>query len=231
MKRVILGVTVLTALAACDPAVPDSAAGVGFDSYDRYQERQRRETQLNGGVYVPPPSTVATSSLDGDSADATASAQAAAANSGEAPLDASPSNPAPQTVVNASGISDENNFDAVSNERSIEGDAAHIAQNRAIYQVIQPTALPSRTGGGEPNVVEYALNSSNPLGSRIYKRNGFNLAAKNLRNCAKYSSSDLAQEDFLAKGGPAKDRLALDPDGDGYACGWDPSPFRVVKQN
>ena len=40
------------------------------------------------------------------------------------------------------------------------------------------------------------------------------------------SSPDQAQIDFLSKGGPERDRLSLDPDGDGYACGWDPRPFR-----
>ena len=29
-------------------------------------------------------------------------------------------------------------------------------------------------------------------------------------------------------GGPERDRNALDPDGDGYACGWDPSVYRAA---
>ena len=48
------------------------------------------------------------------------------------------------------------------------------------------------------------------------------------RACAKYSSSDLAQSDFLAQGGPRRDRLGLDPDGDGFACAWNPQPFRAA---
>jgi hypothetical protein len=30
----------------------------------------------------------------------------------------------------------------------------------------------------------------------------------------------------LANGGPERDKEGLDPDGDGFACGWDPRPFR-----
>ena len=78
----------------------------------------------------------------GDAAEIAAEAQAAlrerAANSGEPVVHAEPSNPQPQTVTNAGGISDETNFDAVSAERSIEADAARVAQNRAQYQVIDP---------------------------------------------------------------------------------------------
>ena len=38
---------------------------------------------------------------------------------------------------------------------------------------------------------------------------------------------DQAQQDFLAKGGPERDRMGVDPDGDGFACAWDPRPFRL----
>jgi hypothetical protein len=48
-------------------------------------------------------------------------------------------------------------------------------------------------------------------------------------------SDDLAQEAFLSEGGPERDRLGVDPDGDGFACRWDPTPFRraasAVAQN
>ena len=44
-------------------------------------------------------------------------------------------------------------------------------------------------------------------------------------------SSDLAQKAFLSRGGPERDILLLDPDGDGFACKWDPRPFRLAVQN
>ena len=35
---------------------------------------------------------------------------------------------------------------------------------------------------------------------------------------------------FLAAGGPERDRKGIDPDGDGFACGFNPAPFRAAKQ-
>ncbi len=32
-------------------------------------------------------------------------------------------------------------------------------------------------------------------------------------------------------GGPERDQFGIDPDGDGYACRWDPSPFRKAVGN
>ena len=140
-------------------------------------------------------------------------------------VNASPSNPAPLAVNNA-GISDENDFGAVSGRQSIESDKARIGANRAQYAVVQPTALPSRSGTKQPNVVAYALSTKHPRGTQVHRRLGFSSAAKTSRNCATYSTADEAQIDFLGRGGPTKDRLALDPDGDGYACGWNPSKYR-----
>jgi hypothetical protein len=162
-----------------------------------------------------------------DAAEIAAQTQAVLANSGVSPLDASPSNPAPQVVqVNTAGISNENDFGAVSERDSIKGNAERIRQQREQYQVVQPTALPTRQGVQAPNIIKYALDTRNDPGQSIYRRTGFNLRAKNARNCAAYTSVDLAQEAFLAAGGPQKDREALDVDGDGFACGWDPRPFR-----
>ena len=48
------------------------------------------------------------------------------------------------------------------------------------------------------------------------------------RNCADYRTPDEAQRDFLTRGGPERDSRGLDPDGDGFACGWDPAPFRAA---
>ena len=141
---------------------------------------------------------------------------------------ASPGNPPPETVESASGISTENDFNAVGDARSIESDAALIARNREQYQVVQPTALPSRSGNTGPNIVEYALATKHPVGTKVYNRIGLNKQSRFERNCAKYSSPDRAQIDFLANGGPNRDKMGLDPDGDGYACAWNPAPFRIA---
>lgn len=149
-------------------------------------------------------------------------------NSGQEPLQASPSNAAPE-LVNTAGISRENNFDAVANQRSIEGDAARLARNRAQYEVVQPQALPSRTNTG-PNVVAYALQTSHARGTQVYRRIGLNKTAKFQRACAQFGTADEAQIAFLAAGGPERDRQGMDPDGDGFACNWDPAPFRRAAQ-
>lgn len=249
-----------TALAACQPAIPDSGRGVGFDSSFEAEQRQR-DAALSGGLSsdatgtasFPAPAAVDATpldasegaSLDDGSAEATAAETArilaatrpggsagvgndAATNSGVEPLHASPSNPAP-AVVNAAGISNENNFEAVSDQRSIDADAARIAANRAQYRVVQPEALPERPDSG-PNIVAYALSTSHAPGTQIYRRFGFNKANKYERACRAYGHPDQAQIAFLESGGPERDRKGVDPDGDGYACEWDPTPFRRATQ-
>ena len=129
------------------------------------------------------------------------------------------------------GISDENDFAAVSRRETIQSDAERIALNKAQYLVVQPTDLPERAGSDQPNIVSYALQTSNPRGNRVYTRAGINMQARMQRNCAEYPSADQAQIAFLARGGPKRDRLGLDPDGDGYACNWDPAPFRSAVRN
>ncbi|MEM9549544.1 MAG: hypothetical protein AAGA05_00130 [Pseudomonadota bacterium] len=149
---------------------------------------------------------------------------------GTEPLQASPTNPPPQPVSNP-GISDENDFDAVSGRQSIESDAERLAQASAQRQEVQPTALPERDGSASPNIVAYALSTNHARGTRIHSRTGLNLTQKSIRACANYPSPDQAQIAFLQRGGPNRDRLGLDPDGDGYACDWDPAPFRAAVGN
>lgn len=230
MKRVFLVSAAALALAGCAPAVPDSGAGVGFGSYSEYEKQQAaREAQLSGGA-LPAPSAVSEETLGSGTDDVAAEASAvldATRPDGQL-VEASPSNP-PPAVINAAGISKENDFDAVGSQRTIEDDAARREALKAQYQVVEATDVPVRTGREGPNIVEYALNTSNAKGQGIYRRVGLNLQAKYTRNCAKYPSPDLAQADFLERGGPERDRLGLDPDGDGYACTWDPAPFRAAR--
>lgn len=230
--RVFLSGAALLAMVACSPTVPDSAAGVGFKDYETFtRDRAAREAELSGDA-LPAPSAVSSETLAEapsgveSEAELIAAQTASELNSGEAPLEASPSNPPPE-AVNAAGISQENDFADVSNLRTIQSDKERLAQNRAQYIVIEPKALPTRRGSG-PNIVDYALRTTNPVGVQLYSRTNLFGESRYLRNCAKYPSPDRAQEAFLTRGGPKSDRLGLDPDGDGYACTWDPSPFRKV---
>ncbi len=145
-------------------------------------------------------------------------------------LQASPGNAAPDLLNNA-GISDEQEFAAVSGRESIESNAQRLAQQAAAYEVIQPTAIPERDGNSGPNIIEYALSAPNAKGQEYYSRFVFSGQGRYQRNCAGYISPDEAQRDFLSRGGPDRDPRGLDPDGDGFACGWDPAPFRLAVQN
>ncbi|WP_245243163.1 excalibur calcium-binding domain-containing protein [Pararhodobacter sp. SW119] len=81
-----------------------------------------------------------------------------------------------------------------------------------------------------PNIVDYALRTSHPVGTERYRRSNPLRWQLWERNCTQFNSHDAAQEAFLAAGGPERDRRNLDPDGDGYACWWTPEPFRRAFQ-
>lgn len=83
--------------------------------------------------------------------------------------------------------------------------------------------------GTRVNLAKYALAQTNPVGTKIYSRFVLNRAFTKNR-CAQYASSNDAQTAFLQAGGPNKDRLGLDPDGDGYACSWTPETYRRLLQ-
>lgn len=128
------------------------------------------------------------------------------------------------------GISDEQDFQAVSARETIQSDKERIARNKSQYTVDQPTALPQRSGeGGASPAIQFALSTSHPVGSQMYKRSSLKFKSPDAA-CLKYASDTEAQEDFLASGGPERDRRGIDPDGDGYACGWNPAPFRAAIQ-
>lgn len=254
MRRSVLILAAL-GLAACSPTVPDSASGVGFSDYNSYSA-----APLNAMPATPPaaPSTgfstaaaaAAIDKAEGKSTTAgtplvtaaptTQIAAVATPNATSMPIvttDNRPRGNAPAGIVETTSemtgsatISDEQDFDAVSQRETIESDKERIERNRAQYQIDQPTALPQRAGDTGPNIVQFAISANNPRGTQVYKRSSLRLNSYNAA-CAKFASPDLAQEAFLAAGGPEKDRKGLDPDGDGYACAWDPAPFRAAVQN
>lgn len=131
-----------------------------------------------------------------------------------------------EMVPSHAGISDEQDFAAVSSRETIQSDADRIARNRAQYVVIQPTEVPQRPDNSGPNIVQYAIQTTNAPGQQLYTRSAIRLSSPEAA-CRRYGSTDQAQEAFLAAGGPQRDPKGLDPDGDGFACAWDPRPFRL----
>ncbi|KAF0675388.1 hypothetical protein [Profundibacterium mesophilum] len=213
---------------------PDAGRGTAFGSYDPYAAgRSARDVELEGDTQVLPSRPGEPVITSAELAAAGLPAGGIVGGSAQNPVVPSmaPGRREASIVVDTDnpGISDEQDFQAVSGRVSIEDDKERIAAQREAYRVIQPTALPRRSGGEGPNIVDYALRSTNKVGESLYSRSGFNAQSKFLRGCASYASSDLAQQAFLAEGGPEKDRLGLDPDGDGFACYWDPAPFRKVR--
>lgn len=123
-------------------------------------------------------------------------------------------------------ISDEQDFDAVSSRQTIESDASRLKAQREAYLEIRFSELPERDEGSPPSIVEFALSTSHAVGEGIWSRSGAFTEQRYQRNCASFANDDLAQEAFLANGGPRRNWKGLDPDGDGFACGWDPKRFR-----
>jgi hypothetical protein len=231
----IWAVLAVVAVAGCaQPPVPDSAAGVGFGSYSEYL--RAREAGLRGTGPVPMPVSpertapgVAAAPAAGAPVASGAPTPPPAVSSAPigAPLPAA-AGPLPAGPGNPT-ISDEQNFEAVAARETIESDAERRRRQQAERVVVQPTAVPVRTGPSGPNVVEYALATRHNPGVQMHQRFPIRFRSP-AAACAAFASNDLAQEAFLARGGPQRDPLGLDPDGDGYACGWDPRPFRAAVQ-
>ena len=223
-------------LAACTPSATDTGSGVGFTDYNTYIRGARPAPA--GGIAVPPPSgsfdpaaaAAAIDRADGSLPAGTTTEMPEAGDSSSRPRGGAPAGIQEESgEVSNLGISDEQDFEAVKSRESIESDAERIAKNRSQYVIVEPKDLPNRPGDTGPNIVEFALATTHAPGVQMYKRSGISLRSAEAA-CNKYASPDKAQQDFLAKGGPDRDRLGLDPDGDGFACSWDPRPFRTALQ-
>ena len=240
------------ALGACTQQVPDSGAAAARAQAER--NAAARDAQIAASqtttfvnpapaVATPlPPAAAQSPTTAATPAPAVQTAELAALGIGTAPIGLAqdqamqqplptPAAPTPAAPANNPGLSDEQSFEAVSNRETIESDAERRARQAAALQVVMPSALPDRPADTGPNIVQYALNAPNKLGQEWYSRSIFSGQGKFQRNCATYNSPDAAQRDFLLRGGPEKDPRGLDPDGDGFACGWDPAPFLLAAGN
>ncbi len=210
MKTVYFAIAV-ACLAACEPAVPDSGAGVGFGDYNTYEaNRLNREAQLQGrpaatvvaaqpqtvqpeGATVPTPTNAPLSAIPEANTGAVSTNDLAAAGigattptspavagtasnieGGAGRVEASPANAAPSLVQNRGGISDEQDFSAVIDRRGYRaGRRATRPKMRRNTKLFSPTALPQRDGGGAPNIVQYALSTTNNVGQQQFSRSRF----------------------------------------------------------
>lgn len=101
---------------------------------------------------------------------------------------------------------------------------------RDFVPMVQVSDMELTQPGGVPNLFTYALSSRHAVGQQQFNRTSPFRWRRSEAACAAFGSQDLAQEAFLAAGGPERDPNHLDPDGDGFACRWDPTPFRQAAQ-
>jgi hypothetical protein len=224
------------ALSACDTQAPYSnvmdttARGVGFSDYAQYMRAQEelsriRRAQAAQGVPVQSQAI---------------GAQAVAAVRQAPPVAAMPIasaplvNTAPMTAtspmqVAAAPVPQPASGPAtVSNQGFQPQPFGTPAQNTVITRDYVPQVRVSEAelGAGGPNLFTYALSTNHRVGESRYTRRNLLRWQRWEAACTQFRNQDLAQEAFLAAGGPDRDPENLDPDGDGFACWWDPAPFR-----
>ncbi|MGY6705228.1 hypothetical protein [Roseinatronobacter sp.] len=249
----IVALAALITLVACDTAPPYSnvvdatGRGVGFSDYAQYMRaqeelsriRRQQAAQGQGAGPVGPqfasqpqaaPQQTATSNTIG--------AEAVAALRGGQPVPATPAqqqptgqfevaSAAPQTQTptqapasSSAGVSDQQftpqPFGTPQQNRVVTRD--HVPQVRVSQEEIG-------TGDG-PNLFVYALSTRHNVGEQRYTRRHPLRWQRWEAACSQFATQDLAQDAFLMAGGPERDPNHLDPDGDGFACWWDPRPFR-----
>lgn len=68
---------------------------------------------------------------------------------------------------------------------------------------------------------EYAASQPQLVGQKKYSRSQSKYAQGG--NCDAYAVPEIAQIAFLNAGGPRRDSILLDADGDGFACAWVPT--------
>ena len=79
--------------------------------------------------------------------------------------------------------------------------------------------------GSTPVLVRYAFAAQHAPGTAVWARQTVD-PARAARECQTHPDAARAQIAFLALGGPERDPRSMDPDGDGFVCGWNPAPYR-----
>ncbi len=126
-------------------------------------------------------------------------------------------------------VSDEQDFASVVQRETIESDSQRIKENEENLLIYDPIDHPEKAG--QSDVVSFALNTKHTPGTVLFRRNTlFFNRDQYLERCNAYIDSEAAQQAFLDAGGPEEDDLKLDPDGDGFACSWNPVKYRLVLQ-
>ena len=95
--------------------------------------------------------------------------------------------------------------------------------------IVEPEDTEELSEKSDINLALYARQTFNSVGQKIYNRNP--TKKKKIDPCLRFISAEDAQRFFLKKNGPQKDFWNLDPDGDGFACKWNPEQYRKLLVN
>ena len=187
------------------------------DSSDDYFDsiNSRPSAQLPSGVEPANPGQISTTTLSND--------PQTVADPNGAPLDANTAQTTnPQSAQDRRVV---NTGDSPPPEYVDNPVAAPTTEERRPVAVSEP-ARPVELGRPTQNIDlrEYARSQRHLVGENKYLRNPARY--RDGGNCKNYSVPEVAQIAFLSEGGPQRDRLLLDRDGDGFACGWTPDMAR-----
>ncbi|MGP9789906.1 hypothetical protein [Roseinatronobacter sp. NSM] len=240
-----VAIVALIALGACDTAPPYSnvvdttGRGVGFSDYAQYMRaqeelsriRRQQAAQAQGQGPVGPQFATQQQSAQ---LQTTIGAEAVAALRGQpVPVAQQPAGqfqtasasppaqmPAPTSAPASAGVTD---------QQFTPQPFGTPAQNTVVTRdfVPQVRVTQDEIGTGEgPNLFVYALSTRHNVGEQRHTRRHPLRWQRWEAACSQFATQDLAQDAFLMAGGPERDPNHLDPDGDGFACWWDPRPFR-----
>ncbi len=134
----------------------------------------------------------------------------------------------PRVPDSAAGVRDPLPAAALSAAPAVQSQPLSATEPPASAATASPAepAAPAPADQPANPVRAFALSVYNEKGQALYSRSKFLANARFRRNCARYASAEAAQAAFLSRGGPERDPMGLDPDGDGFACAWDPAPYR-----
>lgn len=254
---ILLSLPAALVLSGCDTSPPYSnvidrtGGGVGFSDYAQYMRAQEELSRIRrqeaaqaqaGGqataprfAHVPPAQQAPQSSGQDVGRDAVAAVRGSAQTfTQETPQPQMASAEEPQSQQTASA-SPAPSSAGVSDQGFTPQPFGTPAQNRVVTRdhVPQVRVSPDELGSGQdgPNLFVYALSTRHNVGEQRYSRRHPLRWQRWEAACSQFATQDLAQEAFLAAGGPERDPNHLDPDGDGFACWWDPTPFRQAVHN
>ncbi len=234
MRRVYLSIGLLAAVAACST---EPVGGRGpFDPIPT------RPQQVNPIIVAPPTTTgapvpgdptlgpvtqIPTAPFDPNAIESDATLSQDVMNALGTPVPVVPDEQRAGIGIDPNDQSiDLNQFSQEEQKRQREEDARRIAEARSQLVVVQPEAI--QQVDDSANVAKYARATTHTIGTKLHRRPAFASKSNSLRTCLKFATAEEAQRRFLATGGPTTDQFNLDPDGDGFACGFDPQPYRSI---